>query len=145
MLLGAFAATGVLPIPDSAYEAAIREGVAVERNLAGFKAGREIAALGTGMDSTPRAERPWPEVRTERAAALARRGAGFLALCATAEAEFEPALHSTVGEALARLVDYQDVRYAERWLALVRAVHGGGPGHAAHRALRASARGVGDL
>ena len=126
VLLGAFAATGTLPIPDSAYEAAIREGVAAERNLAGFKAGREIAALGTSMDPARPATRAWTEVRAERAAALARRGAGFLALCATAEAAFEPALHATVGEALARLVDYQDARYAERCLTLVREVHAAG-------------------
>ena len=126
VLLGAFAATGALPIPDSAYEAAIREGVAAERNLAGFKAGREIAALGTSLDPARPAARAWTEVRAERAAALGRRGAGFLALCAGAEAAFEPALHPTVGEALARLVDYQDVRYAERWLALVREVHADG-------------------
>ena len=38
VLLGALAASGVLPLPDSAYEAAIREGgVAVERNLVVLK------------------------------------------------------------------------------------------------------------
>jgi indolepyruvate ferredoxin oxidoreductase, beta subunit len=122
VLLGAFAATGVLPLPDSAFEAAIREGVAVERNLAGFKAGREIAALDTGLDGARPASRPWVETRAERAAALGKRGADFLALCARAEAEFAPVLHPTVGEALARLVDYQDPRYAERVLALVREI-----------------------
>lgn len=122
VLLGAFAATGSLPIGGAAYEAAIREGVAVERNLAGFKAGHEIAALGTSLDAAPPAARPWPALRAERAAALGRRGPAFLALCAVAEAELDPALHATVGEALARLVDYQDARYAERFLALVREV-----------------------
>src|SRR4029450_5700615 len=106
------AATGVLPLPDSAFEAAIREGVAVEKNLAGFKAGREIAALGTSLDGAG----------AGRAAARGRRAPAFLALAAGVEAEFAPALHPTVGEALARLVDYQDARYAERVLALVREV-----------------------
>jgi indolepyruvate ferredoxin oxidoreductase, beta subunit len=122
ILLGALAATGVLRLPDSAFEAAIREGVAVEKNLAGFKAGREIAALGTSLDGAWAAARPWAETRAERAAALGRRGPAFLALAAGVEAEFAPALHPTVGEALARLVDYQDARYAERVLALVREV-----------------------
>ena len=129
VLLGAFAATGAVPIPDSAYEAAIREGVAAERNLAGFKAGREIVALGTSLEPSPPAARPWPEVRAERAAALGRRGRAFLDLCAAAEAGLDPAAHATVGEAMARLIDYQDTRYAERCLALVREVSalGGGP------------------
>ena len=128
VLLGAFAATGALPIPDSAYEAAIREGVAAEKNLAGFKAGREIAALGTGLEGASPAARPWPDVRAERAAALGRRGPAFLALCATAEAALDPSLHATVGEALARLIDFQDARYAERCLALIREVQALGRG-----------------
>ena len=42
MLLGALAATRILPMSPADFEAAIREGgVAVERNLAGFRAGIE--------------------------------------------------------------------------------------------------------
>ena len=127
VLLGALAASGVLPLPDSAYEAAIREGgVAVERNLAGFTAGRAAAA---GPLEAPRpAARPWAELRAERAAALGRRGDAFLALCVSAEADLPPTLHQTVGEGLARLVDFQDARYATRFLAEVRAVHAVDPG-----------------
>ena len=68
-------------------------------------------------------------VRSERAAGLGRRGRAFVDLCAAAEAALDPAVHATVGEALARLIDYQDTRYAERCLALVRdvAALGGGP------------------
>jgi indolepyruvate ferredoxin oxidoreductase beta subunit len=128
VLLGAFAATGVLSIPEAAYEAAIRQGVAAERNLAGFKAGCEIAALGTSLDAERPIARPWPEVRAERAAALGRRGPAFLALCASAAAALDPAVHATMGEALARLIDYQDARYAERCLALVREVAALGKG-----------------
>ena len=58
VLLGAFAATGALPLPDSAFETAIRQGVAAEKNLAGFRAGREIAALGTTLDPPRAAPRP---------------------------------------------------------------------------------------
>ena len=127
VLLGAFAATGALPLPDSAFETAIRQGVAAEKNLAGFRAGREIAALGTTLDPPRAAPRPWAETRAARAAALGRRGPAFLALCAKAEAELDPALHPTFGESLARLVDYQDASYAERWLALVREVRAVNP------------------
>ncbi|HET6368723.1 MAG TPA: indolepyruvate oxidoreductase subunit beta family protein [Pseudomonadales bacterium] len=127
VLLGALAASGVLPLPDSAYEAAIREGgVAVERNLAGFTAGR-AAAVGP-LEAPRPAVRPWAELRAERAAALGRRGDAFLVLCATAESDLPPTLHQTVGEGLARLVDFQDARYATRFLAEVRAVHAVDPG-----------------
>jgi indolepyruvate ferredoxin oxidoreductase beta subunit len=128
VLLGAFAATGAVPIPDAAYEAAIRDGVAAERNLAGFKAGREIAALGTSLEAAPAAARPWAETKDARAQALGRRGPAFLTLAAQAEARFAPALHTTLGEALARLIDYQDARYAERVLGLVEGVRAVDPG-----------------
>jgi indolepyruvate ferredoxin oxidoreductase beta subunit len=127
VLLGALAASGVLPLPDSAYEEAIRAGgVAVERNLAGLRAGR-VAAAGP-LEAARPAPLPWTELRAERAAALGRRRAAFLALCASAEAEFPAALHQTVGEGLARLVDFQDARYAGRFLDEVRAVRAVDPG-----------------
>ncbi len=124
VLLGALAAAGALPLPESAFEAAIAEGgVAVERNLRGLKAGREVAALaGEGRAPAP-LRRSWAETRAARAAALGRRRGDFLALARRAEAEFPPRLHAVLGEALARLVDYQDARHAEQYLARVRALH----------------------
>ena len=105
------------------FEAAIREGgVAVERNVRGLKAGQELVAAGQPGTEAPPAERPWPAVKAERAAALGSRGAAFLALAARTEAEFPDALHATLGEALARLIDYQDARYAELFLERVRRV-----------------------
>jgi indolepyruvate ferredoxin oxidoreductase beta subunit len=121
VLLGALAESGALPFDPACCEAAIREGVAAERNLAGFRAGREIVGLGRGLaPAGPPPPPAWAERRPARAAALGRRGPGFLALCARMEAEFPPALHATLGEALARLVDYQDAAYAARLLERVR-------------------------
>ncbi|HEX4994290.1 MAG TPA: indolepyruvate oxidoreductase subunit beta family protein [Methylomirabilota bacterium] len=123
LLLGALSATGVLPMTAADFEAAIREGgVAVERNIRGLKAGQELVATGPPGTEAPPAERPWPVVKAERAAALGPRGAGFLALATRTEAEFPDPLHATLGEALARLIDYQDVRYAELFLERVRRV-----------------------
>jgi indolepyruvate ferredoxin oxidoreductase beta subunit len=49
LLLGALAATGLLPMTAADFEAAIREGgVAVERNVRGLKAGAELVAAGEG-------------------------------------------------------------------------------------------------
>jgi indolepyruvate ferredoxin oxidoreductase, beta subunit len=117
LLLGALSATGVLPMTAADFEAAIREGgVAVDRNVRGLKAGHELVAAGQPGTEAPPAERPWPAVKAERAAALGPRGAAFLALAARTEAEFPATLHATLGEALARLIDYQDARYAELFL-----------------------------
>lgn len=129
LLLGALSATGVLPMAAADFEAAIREGgVAVDRNIRGLKAGQELVAAGPAGADAPPAERPWATVKGERAAALGRRGAAFLAVAARVEAEFPEPLHATLGEAVARLVDYQDARYAELFLERVRRVRALDPG-----------------
>jgi indolepyruvate ferredoxin oxidoreductase beta subunit len=129
LLLGALSATGVLPMTAADFEAAIREGgVAVDRNVRGLKAGQELVAAGPAGTEAPPAERPWAVVKAERAAALGARGAAFLALAARTEVEFPETLHPVLGEALARLIDYQDARYAELFLERVRRVRALDPG-----------------
>lgn len=129
LLLGALAASEVVPMTAADFEAAIREGgVAVDRNVRGLKAGIELVAAGEAGDAAPRRDRPWPEVRAERAAELGARGAPFLALAARTEDEFPEALLAVLGEALARLIDYQDARHAEAFLASVRRVRALDPG-----------------
>ncbi len=129
LLLGALSATGVLPMTAADFEAAIREGgVAVDRNIRGLKAGQELVAAGPAGTEAPPAERPWVAVKAERAAALGPRGPAFLALAARTEAEFPDPLHPTLGEAIARLIDYQDARYADLFLERVRRVRALDPG-----------------
>jgi indolepyruvate ferredoxin oxidoreductase beta subunit len=126
VLMGALAASGALPLSASDFEAAIREGgVAVERNLAGFKAGMEIAAGAPVAENAP--PPPWLEIKSERARTLAARGVDFLALMSRIESEFPAALNPTLGEAVARLIDYQDAAYAERFLERVRLVRARDP------------------
>ena len=121
VLLGALAATKALPMEPSDFEAAIGEGgVAVDRNLAGFRAGLARAFTGATSSERPSAARPWAEVKRERAASLGVRATSFLALAARIEAEFPERLVPTLGEAAARLVDYQDARYAGSFLERVR-------------------------
>jgi len=123
VMLGTLCATEILPLEASAFEAAIREGgVAVGRNLAGFKAGMEIVASGGEATAVPAPARSWEQVKAERAHALGLRMGDFLELVRLAEEEFPASLHRTLGEALARLIDYQDARYARGYLARVRAV-----------------------
>jgi len=129
LLLGALAASETVPMTAADFEAAIREGgVAVERNVRGLKAGAELVAAGPAGEEARGRERPWSEVKAERAAALGARASAFLGLAAQAEAEFPEALHPVLGEALARLIDYQDARYALLFLERVRRVRVLDPG-----------------
>ncbi len=123
VLLGALCAAEILPLGASAFEAAIREGgVAVERSLSGFKAGMEIVASGGDTAAAPVPKKSWEQVKAERAHALGLRMGDFLELVRRAEEEFPESLHRTLGEALARLIDYQDARYARGYLDRVRTV-----------------------
>jgi indolepyruvate ferredoxin oxidoreductase beta subunit len=111
VLLGALAGSGALPIGVEAYRAAIeRKGVGVEANLRGFTVG---VSLGR-----QRAELPQPEPKRPLRPAPA---------LAEAVARVPEALRPLVGEAVARLVDYQDARYAARYLERLRPFIG--PGH----------------
>ncbi len=109
VLLGALAAAAVLPIPAAAFRAAIeRKGVAVEANLRGFEVGYRRVAEGV-------AEGPTAGADGEAAAGPAPLPVhpGF----AADVARYPEALRPVLSHALARLVDYQDRRYAARYLA----------------------------
>jgi indolepyruvate ferredoxin oxidoreductase beta subunit len=123
VLLGAVAAARVLPMAFADYQAAIREGaVAVERNLAGFEAGIQAVEMGSVTAPAEETALPWAEWRSERAARLGRREAAFVDLTRRIENEFPPTLHRVLAEAVARLIDYQDSRYATLFLERVRRV-----------------------
>ncbi len=129
VILGALAATRILPMAPSDFEAAIREGgVAVEKNLAGLASGLAIVESGSDVPQATKAPRPWAEIKAERAAAVGRAGQAFIALADRVETEFPEVLHETLGEALARLIDYQDTRYAELYLERVRRIRALDPG-----------------
>ncbi|MCW5734748.1 MAG: indolepyruvate oxidoreductase subunit beta family protein [Enhydrobacter sp.] len=104
VLLGALAGSGRLPIPDTAFEAAIREGgKAVDTNLAAFAFGR-----GHARGELEQAVR---EHRKRQAAAQ-----GIEDLIARARTRFPSASLDVVEEGIRRLVAYQDRRYATRYL-----------------------------
>jgi len=116
VLLGALAGSGVLPIRADAYRDAIRtKGVQVDANLRGFDAGLGVATrlkAGAGEGSpgfgTPLARDPSP--------APASTGPTLDPDFERRIAEFPAELRPTLQQAIARLVDYQDRRYAERYL-----------------------------
>jgi indolepyruvate ferredoxin oxidoreductase beta subunit len=100
VLLGALAASGALPIRPEAYRTAIeRKGVGVEANRRGFQAGHELGGR-PGAVSRPETRRPL------------REAPAFAASLAAVPEGLRPIL----GEALARLVDYQGARYGALYL-----------------------------
>ena len=105
VLFGALAGSGALPFPRTAYEAAIRRsGVGVNASLAAFAAG--FAAAESGEAAPP----PVEEAASPPAPALQP-------LMAEAERDFAGDALAIVRAALARLADYQDIRYAREYLA----------------------------
>jgi len=115
VLLGAIAATGVLPIPAEAFRAAIRaEGKAVDANLRGFEAG--LGAVGSDPIARPAiAEKKADEGLTPSLIAERTREEGPTPPLAAFPAE----AHAVLAEGIKRLTDYQDRAYAWRYLARV--------------------------
>jgi indolepyruvate ferredoxin oxidoreductase beta subunit len=106
ILLGALAGSGAMPMREESYREAIRaKGVQVDANLRGFE-------LGLGL------------VRKESDAAHVRNGTPP---AAGARADDDPRLagvpepiRAIARQALPRLIDYQDARYADRYLERLR-------------------------
>lgn len=104
VLLGALAGSGKLPIADTAFEAAIREGgKAVDTNLAAF-------AFGRGHAKGELAQ----TVREHRKRAAAARGVEDL--IGRARKEFPAASLDVLEEGIRRLTAYQDRGYASLFL-----------------------------
>lgn len=113
VLLGALAGSGRLPIPDSAFEAAIREGgKAVDTNLAAFAFGRGHAK--GELEQT---------VREHRKRAAAARGVEDL--IAQARGRFPADSLDVIEEGIRRLAAYQDRAYARLFLERLEPVHPG--------------------
>jgi len=128
VLLGALAGSGALPLRADAYREAIRaKGVFVDANLRGFEAGLAVAAgsAGTAREGsrgfgTPLAPDPSCAVPADPAATAA--GLGLDQDIEDMASEFPDALRPTLRVAVPRLVDYQDRRYAERYLERLRPI-----------------------
>lgn len=110
-LFGALAATGALPFPRAAFEEAIRAGgKGTGPSLKGFDAA--FASVTAGQPTvTP--ESKAPSVVSGCPDAIARRIARTLP---------HPAHRNALAGA-ARLIDYQDLRYAEAYLDRLEALH----------------------
>jgi indolepyruvate ferredoxin oxidoreductase beta subunit len=111
VLLGALAGSGRLPIPDAAFEAAVRHaGKSVDTNLAAFAFGR-----GHARGELEQAVR---EHRKRRAA-----GQGVEDLIERVRRTYPAAALDVVEEGIRRLVTYQDRRYVVLYLDRLDAVN----------------------
>jgi indolepyruvate ferredoxin oxidoreductase beta subunit len=114
VMLGGVAGSGVLPIRREVFELVIRQsGIAVNTNLAGFAAAFELAsgARADGESASP----------TRPAGSGGRSGIQPLdALLARARAEFPVESHFFVEQGIRRLVDFQNLAYAELFLKRLR-------------------------
>jgi len=118
IILGAVAASGVLPLREESYVKAIeRHGIAVETNLRAFRLGlAQVRGMPSAKPTSP-AEETWEQAKQRQAEELGGRGAGeYLQLTAEIEGRYPERLWRTLGEALYRLLDYQDAAYARRYL-----------------------------
>ena len=108
VLFGALAGSGALPMARDAFEETIRESRrAVENNLKGFARGFDLAsAMADAVRPAPPAESPRVAPPAPAVAPLLER----------LERDFPSAAHVTLKEGLRRCVDYQDVKYAQRYL-----------------------------
>lgn len=104
VLLGAIAGSGRLPVPADAFREGIRaEGKAAEANLRGFDAGLAAATGQMDVHSERHGKRRDPKVD---AAAVTERMVR----------DFPAEAHDILGHGIRRLVDYQDVAYANLYL-----------------------------
>jgi indolepyruvate ferredoxin oxidoreductase beta subunit len=105
VMFGALAGSGALPFERPAFEAAIRAGgKAVKSNLAGFEAGYSAAVAGSPFAQAASAGVPQPSTPAGEK------------LKARIAAQFPRAAESLVTEGVRRLMDYQDLPYAELYL-----------------------------
>lgn len=113
VMLGALAGAGVLPFRKESYTAAIEaSGKAVKTNLAAFEASFEAARARGVQQFEPAEAEPAPGEGFTVPPARSREGE---ALQARLQA-FPASCHEVLYQALLKLVDYQDYRYAEQYL-----------------------------
>jgi indolepyruvate ferredoxin oxidoreductase beta subunit len=142
VLFGAIAASGVLPLARSACEATIRaSGKGVDASLRGFAAAFDtVTALGEQRRAVDAAV---VDVAADVAATSGAAADTDAALAAIAT--FPAGVRELVGLGHARLVDYQDRRYATLYLERLRRIldaeQAGDPARACgHATTRAAAR-----
>ena len=118
IILGAVAASGILPLREESYVTAIeRQGIAVESNLRAFRLGLAVVREGAKPERPPAVEESWEQTKRRLSRLLASQPSSqLLELLAEVERGYPERLWRTLAEALYRLIDYQDAAYARQYL-----------------------------
>jgi indolepyruvate ferredoxin oxidoreductase beta subunit len=115
VLFGALAGTGALPFSRAQFEATIeRGGVGVKASLKAFHAAHALVGSDASPAAAETAGAGLPPA--SHATAAAPRDPRVAALLQRVQAEFPAAARHLVTEGVRRLIDYQDLRYAELYL-----------------------------
>lgn len=116
VLFGALAGSNVLPFERKQYEDIIRAGgIAVEANLKGFAAGYEQAQTILADEDQPTTETAIYELPTADHPKVQ-------ALLNSIANNFPASSHELLAEGVKRLIDYQDVKYAEQYIEAMQAI-----------------------
>ncbi|HET7342474.1 MAG TPA: indolepyruvate oxidoreductase subunit beta family protein [Methylomirabilota bacterium] len=120
ILLGALAGAGVVPISQPAFRKAIEsKGVAVKSNLAGFDLGLALASRSSAAGSAAAATAAPTGTQTSGFGVPAGAAASTATLPADIRTEVEQMpreIREIAVHGVAKLVDYQDVPYARKYL-----------------------------
>ncbi|HSE83652.1 MAG TPA: indolepyruvate oxidoreductase subunit beta family protein [Thermodesulfobacteriota bacterium] len=125
ILLGALAASEALPLSEASYLKAIEEtGVAVKNNIKAFRIGWDYVKFKKYDSGKPDPQKRWEGFKQRRSEGLEpKKKEEYLRLISRAEIEYPTRLREILAEALFRLVDYQDVWYAEKYLHHLKSVY----------------------
>lgn len=144
ILLGAAVASPVLNLPREGFHTAIeRSQVSVKANIAAFNLGYERVRDGSlprTMVSGVKLPQEASETVRQRLSAIEGRASqeAYRELVDQCAAEFPAEVMSVLAEALYRLIDFQDARYAEDYIGRLRSMAARGP--SAQKLLAAYAR-----
>ncbi len=120
ILFGALAGSVALPIGVDACKGAIRRaGIAVERNLEAFELGYEYVRQGRYQQPAEERQPTLDDLVEANSGRLSKRKARQYRELFQATAGWPVLLRTVLAEALYRLIDYQDARYARKYVELV--------------------------
>ncbi|MEQ9619524.1 MAG: indolepyruvate oxidoreductase subunit beta family protein [Deltaproteobacteria bacterium] len=125
ILLGALSASGAMPVEKKSFLSAIEQvGVAVKPNLKAFEVGWHFVASKKKSEMDAKPSVIWEDFIGERADKLEEyEREEYLARISRLETVFPPNVREIVAESIYRLIDYQDVEYADRYIEHVSEVH----------------------
>src|SRR3989337_90537 len=118
ILFGALGASEALPISEVTYLKAIEQvGVAVGSNIKAFRIGWDLIKSGKYTEQKAKPQQKWEEFIKERVEKLdAGSGQEYIKWISGIESQYPPRLWEILAEAVYRLIDYQDLWYAKKYL-----------------------------